>query len=116
MFKWFMTYYLYSFPMPIAKEVWTLVMLKGGIGMVYFGFALLKELEKQLLQFDESTEIIGFLQNLRDLSVFNSLIDTKSLIRRAYSVALTDEEIETVTKQHSTGSHANNFYARFFSL
>lgn len=42
MFKWFMTYYLYSFPLEVAREVWTLVMLKGGIGMVYFAFALLK--------------------------------------------------------------------------
>lgn len=46
MFKWFMTYYLYSFPLEIAREIWTLVMLKGGIGMVHFAFALLKELEK----------------------------------------------------------------------
>ena len=97
MFKWFMTYYLYSFPLEIAKEVWTLIMLKGGVGMVYFGFAVLKELEKDLLQFDEPTDIIGFLQNLRDISTFNSVIDTKSLVQRAYSIALSEQEIEKVT-------------------
>lgn len=41
-FKWFMTYYLYSFPKIIAREVWNLLMLKGGIAMIYFAFSLLK--------------------------------------------------------------------------
>lgn len=116
MFKWFMTYYLYSFPLEIAKEVWTLIMLKGGVGMVYFGFAVLKELEKDLLQFDEPTDIIGFLQNLRDIGTFNSVIDTKSLVQRAYSIALSQKEIEKVTREYMRTSESANFYAKFFAL
>ena len=91
MFKWFMTYYLYSFPLEIAREVWSLVMLKGGVGMVYFALALLKELEKDLLGFDEATDVIAFMQNLKDLSTFNSLVDLKSLLKRAYSIEISSE-------------------------
>lgn len=43
-FKWFMTYYIYSFPFEIVREVWDAVMVLGGIGLVYFAVALVTHL------------------------------------------------------------------------
>lgn len=39
-FKWFMTYYIYSFPFEVVREIWDAVMVKGALMLVYFAVAL----------------------------------------------------------------------------
>jgi len=48
-FKWFMTYYLYSFPLELCKYVWDFVIEVGGIGLVSFAVGLTIELAPLLL-------------------------------------------------------------------
>lgn len=45
-FKWFMTYYLSSFPIEMCQYVWDLVLCIGGFGLVSFAVALVLKLEK----------------------------------------------------------------------
>jgi hypothetical protein len=35
-----MTYYLYSFPFEIVREIWDLVFMVGGMGLIYFGLGV----------------------------------------------------------------------------
>jgi hypothetical protein len=44
-FKWFITYYIYSFPLNTIKYVWNLVIEIGGIGLVYYALALVIHLK-----------------------------------------------------------------------
>lgn len=44
-FKWFMTYFLYSFPMEVVEQAWDAMLMLGGIGLVYFAFAIVEQIE-----------------------------------------------------------------------
>lgn len=48
-FKWFITFFVYSFPLPIVRLVWNTVTELGAIGLVYFALALVLQLRCQLL-------------------------------------------------------------------
>jgi hypothetical protein len=44
-FKWFITYFIYSFPLQTIKFVWDLVIEIGGVGLVYFALGLVMQLK-----------------------------------------------------------------------
>lgn len=39
-FKWFITYYIYSFPFNTIKYIWNLVIELGGVALVYYALAI----------------------------------------------------------------------------
>lgn len=42
--KWFMTFYVYSFPKEFIKYVWDLVIVNGNLGIITIALALLEQL------------------------------------------------------------------------
>lgn len=48
-FKWFITIYIYSFPLPVIKHIWDIVIQMGTLGLVYFACALVIHLKSHLL-------------------------------------------------------------------
>ena len=56
-FKWFITYYIYSFPLEIIKYVWDVVIELGGLGLVYFAIALVTHLRLFFLKSEDSCDI-----------------------------------------------------------
>lgn len=60
--------------------------------------------------------MIGFLQNLKDGSIFNSLVDIKALLERAYSLEISGEQMETEAKKYIEEEAVNSFYVEFFRL
>ena len=45
-FKWFTTYYIYSFPIEMCQYVWDIVISVGGIGLVKFAVSIVCALSK----------------------------------------------------------------------
>lgn len=39
-FKWFITFYLYSFPLELCQHIWDFVLTVGGTGLVIFAISL----------------------------------------------------------------------------
>jgi hypothetical protein len=56
-FKWFITYYIYSFPFSTIKYIWNLVIELGGIALVYYALALVMHIRDKLLQIDDPCDI-----------------------------------------------------------
>ena len=48
-FKWFITYFIYSFPFEMIKYVFDIVIELGGIGLIKFAIAITQELSHILI-------------------------------------------------------------------
>lgn len=49
-FKWFLTYFLYSFPKEVVETVWDITFTRGGIGQIYFAYAITEQIRHHLMQ------------------------------------------------------------------
>lgn len=47
--KWFMSFYLSSFPIEACQYVWDITFALGIIGMVFFGVSLVEVLAEKIL-------------------------------------------------------------------
>lgn len=83
-FKWFITYYIYSFPFSLIKYIWNLVIEIGGFALVYFAVSLILNLRALFLNIHDQCDMSEFLQKLRDINIFNKLIKINHVIEYAY--------------------------------
>ena len=56
-FKWFMTCFVYSFPLEIGKYAFDILVNLGGLGMVALAVSLTIELSDVLLQKEDMAEL-----------------------------------------------------------
>ena len=56
-FKWFITCFIYSFPLEVVKYVWDVVVERGGLGLVYLAVSIVIGLKDILLSTDDSCEV-----------------------------------------------------------
>jgi hypothetical protein len=70
-FKWFITLYLYSFPLQVIRYVWDMVVEMGGIALVYFAVALVLHLKAKMMKVEDFCDMSEFLQTLKTLETFN---------------------------------------------
>lgn len=56
-FKWFITYYIYSFPFNTIKYIWNLVIELGGIALVYYALALVTHIRQHLLKIEDPCDM-----------------------------------------------------------
>ena len=56
-FKWFITCFIYRFPLEVVKYVWDVVVERGGLGLVYLAVSIVLELKDILLSTDDSCEV-----------------------------------------------------------
>jgi hypothetical protein len=56
-FKWFITCYLYSFPIQTIKYVWDVFIEMGSLGLVYFAVALVVHMRNKLIQIDDPCDM-----------------------------------------------------------
>ena len=85
-----MTYFLYSFPLQIVEQAWDVVMMLGGIGLVYFAYAIVEQLEQQLLSSEDDSDVSGLISILKDLTTFRTFINVEVAANRSYEVKLSD--------------------------
>lgn len=48
--KWFMTFYIYSFPRELIKYIWDLVIGVGNLGVIMVAVSLIQQLEPIILE------------------------------------------------------------------
>jgi hypothetical protein len=65
--KWFMTFYVYSFPREMVKYVLDLVIAVGTLGIIMFAVSLIDQLEPILLEIWELSDLNDFLTSLKCL-------------------------------------------------
>ena len=83
-FKWFITCFLYSFPFEMVQHVWDMFIQVGSLGLMAFAFSLTIELAPSLLAINDLADFSIHLNNLKHLHMFNSLVNLKRVIKRAY--------------------------------
>ncbi len=83
-FKWFITFYIYSFPFNTIKYIWNLVIELGGIALVYYALAIVTHIRDKLLKIEDPCDISEFLQGLKELNRFNELIKMNQIITKVY--------------------------------
>ena len=47
-FKWFITCFIYSFPIEVVRYIWDIIIERGGIGLVYVSVAVVLLLSQKL--------------------------------------------------------------------
>ena len=52
MTKWYMTMYLYNFPVNVCLRIWDYIMVEGIFGLVYIIIPILKIFEKDFLDME----------------------------------------------------------------
>lgn len=106
-----MTYYIYSFPFEIVREIWDAVMVKGAIVLVVFAIALVTWLEPQLKELTDDVEVAGFFSSLKNLEAFNETVNITEVIATTYNIEISEE----VIAKESQTLPQNNFYVTYFS-
>ena len=56
-FKWFITCYIYSFPLEVIRYVWDAIVELGAIGLVYFAVGMVMELKNKLKGIDDLCDV-----------------------------------------------------------
>lgn len=56
-FKWFMTCFVYSFPLEMGKYAWDVLIELGGLGIVAMALSITNELSPYLMQKEDMPEI-----------------------------------------------------------
>ena len=109
-FKWFITCYLYSFPLPVVKHIWDLIIELNGLALVYFAVALVIQLKDHLLTIDDPCDMAEFMQSLKTLSVFNSHIKIDRVVECTYEIHLTREDLSGIELLKPS------FYQQYFNM
>lgn len=87
-FKWFITLFIYSFPLETIKYVWDVLIELGSIGLVYFSLSLVTHLKSSILQCQDPCDISEFFQSIKDLATFNNLVNIKQVVVKTYEMRL----------------------------
>ena len=66
-FKWFMTCFIYSFPVEMIKYAWEIMIQLGGLGIVAFAVSISNEIGPHLLQKNDMCDLSEFLKSLSEI-------------------------------------------------
>lgn len=98
--KWFMTLFLYSFPMHICIRVWDNMLVEGSVFMLKFPLAIMEQYETTLLEMDLEA-INDFFESLNSEDKLDeSSIDAEVIIQRARSMKVSHEEIKELRARY----------------
>ena len=107
MFKWFITYFIYSFPFEMIKYVFDIVIELGGIGLIKLAIAITMELSHVLMGEHDVCEISLFFQSLRNVDTFNEYLSISTLLDRAYRLEIGKEDFVGIEE------FRGNFYSDY---
>jgi len=61
----------------------------GGVGLVYFAFAIVEQLQRHLIGSEDDSDISCLVSGLKDLNTFKTMINIEQVVSRSYEVRLT---------------------------
>ena len=97
-FKWFITYYIYSFPFNTIKYIWNLVIELGGIALVYYALALVMHLREKMLKIGDPCDMSEFFQELKELNRLNELVKMKDIVEKVYEMKMKQADLEGISE------------------
>jgi len=105
--KWFMTLFLYSFPMKLCIRLWDNLLVEGLTLIFKFPLAIMEILEKTLLKwnFEEVNDVLSNLKTIDDPNVNPSqahLPNIERIINKARSIKLNSEELGNLKKEYES--------------
>jgi hypothetical protein len=108
--KWFMTFYIYSFPKELIKYVFDLVVAVGNLGMITFAVSLIEQLEDAILDISEISDLNDFFTSLKNIDTFNQHINMQQLMAKAYSVTLVIGDFKDVEEVGFYGVYIKSYF------
>ena len=97
--KWFMTLFLYSFPMKLCIRLWDNLLVEGLVLIFKFPLAIMEILQSTLLKwnFEEVNDILSNLRTWDDPDIKPSLCvlpDTEKILNKARKIKLDPSELQ----------------------
>jgi hypothetical protein len=103
--KWFMTLFLYSFPMKLCIRLWDNLLVEGLTLIFKFPLAIMEILEKTLLKsnFEEVNDILSNLRTIDDPGIQPEqaiLPNIERIINKARSIKLDAQELRNLKQEY----------------
>ncbi|CAI2386137.1 unnamed protein product [Moneuplotes crassus] len=119
--KWFMTLFLYSFPMKLCIRLWDNLLVEGLVYIFKFPLAIMEILESTLLKcnFEEVNEILSNLRTKDDPDLQDSaavLPSTEKIMLKARKIKLAHEELQALKKEYELATSQNRQIKRIKTL
>jgi hypothetical protein len=98
--KWFMTLFLYSFPMRLCIRLWDNILVEGILFMFKFPLAIMEIFHDAILEKDLE-EINDLFESLNsEHNTDNVQHDPELIITKARNVKVTKKELDDLKKQY----------------
>lgn len=67
LFQWFISLFLYNFPLEFVKKVWDFIVCKKEMGVVLIALGIIKSLKKELveIQFQDDIDFLDFVNQFK---------------------------------------------------
>ena len=103
--KWFMTLFLYSFPLKLWIRLWDNLLVEGLVLIFKFPLAIMTILENVLLKwnFEEVNDILSNLRTVDDTNANSNqawLPNTEKIILKARNIKLDTEELRSLKNEY----------------
>ncbi|CAI2386358.1 unnamed protein product [Moneuplotes crassus] len=111
--KWFMTLFLYSFPMKLCIRLWDNLLVEGLVYIFKFPLAIMEILQLTLLKcnFEEVNEILSNLRTMDDPDLQGEtavLPSTEKIMLKARKIKLKHKELEDLKKEYEQLASQND--------
>ncbi|KAL4503348.1 hypothetical protein ABPG72_000954 [Tetrahymena utriculariae] len=118
--KWFITVYLYSFPIEIVAKLWDYIIINGGLSTISLGLALAEYFQKEFLVRDME-DIQTLLRDMKDTEILldkNSkfYLDFSKLQKSAKKYTITTEFASKCVSEFVKEKKNDNMYSKFYIM
>ncbi len=98
-FQWFITLFLYNFPLEFTKRLWDFTICKKEFAPVLISLGIIKALKNEIMEIDIHDEIdfMEFTEQFRDIEFCRQFLDLKKIFGFANSI--TKSEIDKAISQ-----------------
>ena len=103
--KWFMTLFLYSFPLKLCIRLWDNLLVEGLVMIFKFPLAIMTILENVLIKwnFEEVNDVLSNLRTIDDTNTTTTqtwLPNTEKIITKARNIKLDAEELRSLKNEY----------------
>ena len=92
LFQWFISLYLYNFPLEFVKKVWDFIICKKEMAVVLIALGIIKSLKKEILEVDFQDEIdfLDFVNQFKNIEFVKKYLNLKKIFTYANSITRAD--------------------------
>jgi len=118
--KWFITLYLYSFPIEIVAKLWDYIIINGGLSTISLGLALAQYYEKEFLKLDME-DMQSLLAEFKDSNILLDVrsifyLDFSRLRKAAKKFTITHEFASSCVVSLAKEKKMDNMYTKYYIM